>query len=186
VLFRELLADDVLVLWLDNDLVLRDTRHDIADGFDPADFQALCMEQTPHGPGPNSGVWLLRGCPETRNFLDELWQIGPLPGATLNDQATLAHLLGFSYLPSSTKPIAPSRYLAHTGWIDHRWNMLSVFHPEAPLVARAIHYGGLDLPAKYEHIREQLIRDRLPGFEGLLDPAVVAELTAPAYPHPRP
>ena len=185
-LLRDALADADLCLWLDNDLVLRDQEHDIADGLDDADFQAFCLEQTPHGFGPNSGVWLMRSCPEAKAFLDDVWLTGPLPDATLNDQATIAHLLGFSYLPTFTKPIASSRYLAHTGWLDARWNMLSVFHPEAPLVARAVHYGGLDFAAKYEAMREQLIRDRLPGFETLLDPAVVAELTAPHYPHPCP
>ena len=166
-LLRRLLPSADEVLWVDNDFVLRG-QTDPAAELHRADFQGLCMEQTAHGPGPNSGLWLLRNVDEAHLFLAQLWDRGPIPGARLNDQATLATLLGFSCLPAYTKPVDPSPYLARTGWLDYRWNLLSPLHPEAPWIGKGIHYGGLDLEAKLERIRAQLVSDRLEGWESLL------------------
>lgn len=183
-LLRDALDTAEICLWLDCDVVLRDDHSDVAAGFAAEDFQALCLEQTPHGFGPNTGLWLLRSCAEARDFLDQVWQTGPLPGASLNDQATVAHLLGFSYLPSFTKPVRGSDWLPRTGWLDHRWNMLSIFHPEAPLVARGIHFGGLELEQKQVQMAQQLVRDRLPGWQRCVSPEVAAAIENTDYPHP--
>jgi len=161
---REILGSTDVCLWVDCDFVLRGDG-DLLAGMLPEDFQGLVMEQTPHGPGPNTGLWALRNCEEAHEFLELVWETGQLPDAKLHDQATVAHLLGFSYLPWITKPVHASPWLAHTGWLDRRWNMISVYHPEAPLVAYGIHYGGMNLAEKRGAIINQLIRGRLPGWE---------------------
>ena len=185
-LLRQLLPEAETVLWVDSDIVLRDQDRDIAQHFHPEDFQALSMEHGDHGPGPNTGIWLLRNNTEAREFLDAVWERGPLPDATLNDQATVASLLGFSYLPNLTRPVSPSPWLARTGWIHPSWNTLLVMHPEQQSVARGIHYGGLPLAEKRVLIRQQLVSDRLPGWEQLLDPEAVAAIKLTDISHPAP
>jgi hypothetical protein len=161
---QHLLEVDVL-LWCDCDIVLRAHQLDMADEFHGDDFQALCMENAPQGPSPNTGVWIMRNTPEAHDFLQAVWETGPLPGALLNDQATTAHLLGFSYLPYITKPMYPSPYLARTGWLDHRWNMLTIFHPEAAVTSKGIHFGGMPTASKQVLIEQYLDQMRRRDIE---------------------
>jgi len=164
-LLRQQLPDYDFCLWVDVDFVIR-SHEDVLKGLRDEDMQGMVMEQTPHhGVGPNSGLWILRNCVESQQFLDEVWETGPLPGATLNDQATIAHLMGFSYLPDYTRPVASSPWAEKTSWLPLQWNMLEIFHPEAYLVAKAIHFGGLDNKTKLREIKRQLVRDKLPGWD---------------------
>jgi hypothetical protein len=182
-LLRELIADDDL-LWLDCDVVLQSDNDPWAEIRDE-DFQALVMEQTPHGPGPNTGVWCLRSCPETRSFLDAVWAGGQQSQATLHDQAAVAQLLGWSVLPQQTKPLHYSSWLAHTGWLDYRWNMQPTTQLEAYTVAWGLHFAGLPLANKHLAISQQLITQRLPGWRTLVPPELVAQWSdRRAYPHP--
>lgn len=166
-LIRERLADVDVLLWLDADFVIRRQDLDISDELFPEDFQAVCMEYHAAGPSPNLGLWMLRNVPEAHEFLDRMWELGDLPGAQLYEQSTFCHLLGFSYLPHFSKPVAGSPYLARTGWLDARWNNLYLFYPEGRWRANAVHFGGIELAEKFFHIRNQLEQDRLPGWEEL-------------------
>lgn len=187
VLLREWLPQVELLAWFDCDIVIRRQDLDIADEFYPDDFQALCLEYIVNGPSPNPGVWLLRNVPETHEFLDLLWETGDLPGAQLPEQATLGHLLGFSYLPHFTKPVTGSPFLLHTGWLDPRWNMIDLFHPEARLAAHAVHFAGVELVEKAVGIRQLISRERLPGWIELEDPNWRGQAQRPIwerFPHP--
>lgn len=187
VLMREWLSRAKVLLWFDCDLVIRRQDLDIVDEFYPDDFQALCLEYLTNGPSPNPGVWLLRNVDEAHEFLKLLWETGDLPDADLPEQATLGHLLGFSYLPSFTKPVRGSPYLLRTGWLDPRWNCIDLFHPEARLSAHAVHFAGVELVEKAVGIRQQLSRERLPGWIELEDPAWREQVQRPMwerYPHP--
>lgn len=182
-LVRAALEEAEYVLWVDCDILIRSLEEDILEGMGESDFQALCLESTPHGVGPNSGVWILRNSQRAKEFLDLILATGPLPNATLNDQATIAHLLGYSYLPFQTKLVRKSPWLVGTGILDSRWNMLHVFHAEAPLIAKAIHYGGLTLEEKKIYMKGQLIRDRLPGWQEAAGEELTKILTQ-VYPEP--
>jgi hypothetical protein len=188
-LIRERLRHYEVVLWLDCDFAIRRQALDVAAGFYPQDFQALCIGYTPNGLEPNPGLWLVRNVGEAHEFLDLMWATGNIPDADLYMQATLQKLLGFSYLPSFCKPVSPTRFLARTGWLDPRWNCLELFEPDAGLFAHAVHYAGMEFTDKFVGIRHQITRDRLPGWEALEDPGWVelAELPAPErFPHPAP
>jgi len=164
-LLCEHLAGSEACLWIDCDFVIR-TFDDVMPDLQDDDFQGLVMEQTPHhGIGPNTGLWLLRNSREAKDFLDLVWKTGPLPDARLNDQATIAHLLGFSYLPDYTRPLNFSPWLAGTSWLPPRWNMLEIFHPEATLIAKGLHYGGSKTDKKLWLIRRQLVQDKLAGWQ---------------------
>lgn len=179
---RELLDDSDLLLWVDNDLLLRASSEDVAAHLHPLDDQALCMEQTVHGPGPNTGLWLLR--PSARSFLDAVWDTGQLPDARLHDQATVAHLLGWSYLPHLTRPIAPSAYASRCGWLDPRWNVLVCERERSARTSWGLHYGGMATTVKAALMRQRIIDDRLPGWRALLDAEALATIETTEWEHP--
>lgn len=159
------------VLWVDSDFVLR-TKGDPSSCVQPGDIMGLVMEQTPHGVGPNTGLWFVRK--EARGFLDKLWSVGQLPGATLRDQATVAHLLGFSYLPGYTRPISGSPWADKVSWMDNRWNALRVYGQ----TGWGMHYGGMSVDVKCALMRQQIIDDRLAGWRDLIGPQEVEAIDA--------
>jgi len=170
-LIREALAEADLVVWMDADVLVRDVR-DIAETLPLDAAHGLCIEETEQGIGPNTGVWVLRPHERTLQLLDEVWALGPISGAVLNDQARVSERLGFSWAPQRLRPLRGSPYLESMAWIPSRWNMLTVYHPEAALVASAMHFGGLTTDEKCAQIRQQILVDRLPGWEALCSPAL--------------
>ena len=65
-LLRAALERAPLAMWVDADvLILRDDE-DVAGHLHPAAFQALALEHVPaeHRVNPNTGVWLMRSCPQ--------------------------------------------------------------------------------------------------------------------------
>lgn len=169
-LLRKHLPRSELCLWLDSDIILAEQSLDIAEEFHPEDFHALCMEQTPHGPGPNTGVWLLRNCERAHCFLQAVWERGQPAGARLQDQAAVGELLGWSVLPERTRPLHPSPWLNGTGWLDPSWNTLAVHQPVALPHARGLHYGGMESVRKTVLMEQALIDRRLPGWQACLPP----------------
>jgi len=184
-LIKDLLARNDFLIWVDCDFVLRSEANPL-DELRDEDFQGLVMQNDAGGPAPNTGLWLLRNCDRAHRFIERVWEVGQLPDATLNDQATVSHLLGFSYEPAQCKPMRGSEFLAQTGWLDRHWNMLYSNSPEAALVGRGIHYGGahtMPLEHKLTAISTQLRRDGLAGWEPLLP--LAAELNdGPPLRHP--
>lgn len=175
VVLRDHLREAPAVLWVDHDLLLRE-QSDPAAGMPVDACMGLCIEQTEAGIGPNTGLWYLRHDPDTFAFLDEVIAMGPIPGAVLNDQARVAERLGFTWAPQYLRPLTPRPILARTAWLDFRWNMLTVYHPEAKFLAKGYHVGGLPLDDKRVLLTHQIIEDRLPGWERLVPPAARASL----------
>jgi hypothetical protein len=85
-LLRRALHEAPLALWLDADVLLLRDDEDVSEHLLPSCFQALALEQVPHERrvNPNTGVWLLRSCPEAFAFLDAVDELGqqPAPGRT--------------------------------------------------------------------------------------------------------
>lgn len=125
-LLRETLTTHDLVLWLDADvLVLRDDE-DIARHLHPMHFQALALEQVPreHRINPNTGVWLMRSCPEAFDFLDAVERTGPQPGPWA-DQGAVLVTLGWDRGDGRyhwARPGAGSTFLDGTSWLPSGWN----------------------------------------------------------------
>lgn len=121
------------VVWLDSDLVVVDPREDLPD----TDFMALVEHRTKEGRMPNSGVWVLRSCDETRTFLDEVWAQTDLVDHKWWENAAICRLLGYDLDPVG--PGEPTAWRARTAWLDPRWNSI----PDAPAGrARIRHYPG--------------------------------------------
>ena len=125
-LLREALSAYPLVLWLDADVLLLRADEDIADHLGAGDFQALAIEQVPaeRRVNPNTGVWLLRACPQAFAFLDAVDAAGPQPGPWADQGAVLA-ALGWDRGDADYHGARPGRgsdHLGGTAWLPPGWN----------------------------------------------------------------
>ncbi|WP_353952463.1 hypothetical protein V6K52_03190 [Knoellia sp. S7-12] len=169
---REALAEFPLVLWLDADILLTRTDEDIADHLHPDHFQALALEHVPfeHRVNPNTGVWLMRSCPEALAFLDAVEAAGPQPGPWADQGAVLA-ALGWNRGDEVYRWAGPgvgSPFLAGTSWLPPGWNQPYLdgrtsencynsvpesyaTRPSVPF-PHAVHFMGMSWPARAEHM----------------------------------
>ena len=125
-LLRQALERHPMALWVDADvLVLRDD-DDITSHLHPGHFQALALEQVPaeHRVNPNTGVWLMRSCPQAFAFLDAVEAIGPQPGPWADQGGVLA-ALGWDRGDEDYRWARPGRgndFLTGTSWLPPGWN----------------------------------------------------------------
>ncbi len=154
-LLRELAGSHDLVLWLDADLVVVDTKLDIASELEPGRFLYMVEHQTKEGRMPNSGVMLLRGGAETIAFLDEVYAQQDLVEHRWWENAAICRLLGYQLDP--VRPGPPTALLReHTRFISGRWNSI----PDAPASdPRIRHYPGYSLKVRAALMaRDELLR----------------------------
>ncbi|MGY1604073.1 hypothetical protein [Geodermatophilus sp. SYSU D00815] len=168
-LLRAALREFPMALWLDADVLLVRDDEDVAVHLRPGAFQALALEQVPaeHRVNPNTGVWLLRSCPEAFAFLDAVEAAGPQPGPWADQGAVLA-ALGWDrgderYHWAGPGPGTP--FLARTSWLPTGWNQpwtgeraedecfnsAAASYAERPRVPRphALHFMGMTPAARY-------------------------------------
>jgi hypothetical protein len=168
-LMRQALHQHAYALWLDADvLVLRDD-DDISTHLHPRHFQALALEHVPaeHRVNPNTGVWLMRSCPEAFAFLDAVEQAGPQPGPWADQGGVLA-ALGWDRGDERyrwARPGLGSPFLAGTSWLPPGWNQPYLhgrdagdcFNSEVASYAdrpqvrdpHALHFMGMSPSARY-------------------------------------
>jgi hypothetical protein len=168
-LLRAALTRYPMALWLDADVLLVRDDEDIAAHLHPADFQALSLEQVPaeHRINPNTGVWLMRACPDAFAFLDAVERAGPQPGPWA-DQAAVMAALGWDLGDERhhwARPGLGSSFLSGTSWLPVGWNQpwvegrddadcynsSAASYSGRPRVARphALHFMGLSPAARY-------------------------------------
>jgi len=168
-LLREALWEHPLALWLDADVLLVRTDEDIAVHLHEDHFQALAMEQVPveHRVNPNTGVWLLRSCPQAFDFLDAVEEAGPQPGPWADQGAVLA-ALGWNHGDEGYRWAGPgqgSPFLAATSWLPAGWNQpwadgrteaecfnsTAASYADRPRVPdpHALHFMGMSPEARY-------------------------------------
>jgi hypothetical protein len=125
-LMRQALSEFPLALWLDADVLLMRTDEDIAEHLHPDHFQALALEQVPseHRINPNTGVWLMRSCPQAFSFLNAVEAAGQQPGPWADQGAVLA-ALGWNRGDGQyrwARPGTGTAFLAGTSWLPPAWN----------------------------------------------------------------
>lgn len=125
-LLRQALERHPLALWVDADVLLLRDDEDLTAHLHPDHFQALALEQVPseHRVNPNTGVWLLRSCPQAFAFLDAVEAAGPQPGPWADQGAVLA-ALGWDRGDEQyrwARPGPGSAFLASTSWLPPGWN----------------------------------------------------------------
>jgi hypothetical protein len=173
-LLREALQQYPLALWVDADVLLLRADEDVSMHLHPDHFQALALESVPaeHRVNPNTGVWLLRSCPEALAFLDAVEQVGPQPGPWADQGAVLA-ALGWDRGDEKyhwARPGVGSRFLAGTSWLPPGWNQPFVdgrtdadcFNSSAASYAdrprvpepHALHFMGMSPAARYRAMAE--------------------------------
>jgi hypothetical protein len=173
-LLRAALKTYPLAVWLDADVLVLRTDEDIVTHLHPADFQAFALEQVPleHRINPNTGVWVLRSCPEAFDFLDTVETVGAQPGPWADQGAVLA-ALGWERGDRQyrwARPGVGNRFLTRTSWLPPGWNQpyLEQRHDDElyngsadsytdrPSVARphALHFMGMTPAARYRSMRD--------------------------------
>ncbi|GAA6525584.1 hypothetical protein [Intrasporangium sp. DVR] len=125
-ILREALADHPMALWLDADVLVVRFDEDPAEHVHPDHFQALALEQVPfeHRVNPNTGVWLMRSCPEAFEFIDAVEEAGQQPGPWADQGAVLA-ALGWRRGDEEYHWAGPGEgtsFLSHTSWLPPGWN----------------------------------------------------------------
>lgn len=125
-LLRAALREHPFALWLDADVLLLRHDEDVRSHLHPAAFQALVLEHVPaeHRVNPNTGVWLLRSCPEAFAFLDAVEACGLQPGPWADQGAVLA-ALGWHRGDERYHWAGPgpgNAFTAATSWLPPSWN----------------------------------------------------------------
>ena len=175
-----------MALWLDADVLVMRTDEDIADHLHPHHFQALALEHVPfeHRVNPNTGVWLMRSCPESFSFLDAVSAAGRQPGPWSDQGAVLAALgwrRGDAGSTAGPVPGLGSPFLLHTSWLPTGWNQPYVdgrsaescynSSPESyatrPQVPRphALHFMGMTPQARSAHMARCALRAHDPATD---------------------
>ncbi len=168
-LLRAALAEHEFALWLDADVLVLRADDDITTRLRPGDFQALALEQVPaeHRVNPNTGVWLMRSCPQALAFLDAVETAGPQPGPWA-DQGAVLSSLGWDRGDERyrwARPGPGNAYTAGTSWLPPGWNApwqgarsdegcfnsAADSYADRPRVDRphALHFMGMSPAARY-------------------------------------
>lgn len=169
-LLRQALTVHPLVLWLDADVLLLRDDEDLTVHLHPDHFQALALEQVPaeHRINPNTGVWLMRSCPQAFAFLDAVEAAGPQPGPW-SDQGAVLAALGWDRGDETyrwARPGSGSPFLPGTSWLPAGWNQpylqgrrsedcfnsTAASYADRPQVLdpHALHFMGMSPEARYE------------------------------------
>jgi hypothetical protein len=168
-LLRDALLRAPLAMWVDADVLLLRADQDVTVHLQPSAFQGLALEQVPaeHRVNPNTGVWLLRSCPEAFAFLDAVETAGMQPGPWADQGAVLA-ALGWDRGDERyhwARPGSGNAFLAGTSWLPTAWNQpwtgpredvdcfnsAAASYADRPVVPRpnALHFMGMTPAARY-------------------------------------
>lgn len=171
-LLRAALREFPLAVWFDADVLIVRDDEDLAAHLHPQHFQALVLEQVPyeHRVNPNTGVWLMRSCPQAFAFLDAVEAAGPQPGPWA-DQGAVLYALGWDRGDDDYRWARPGKgnaFLAATSWLPPSWNQpylegrtsdnvynsAAESYADRPTVARphAVHFMGMTPAARREHM----------------------------------
>jgi hypothetical protein len=186
-LLRSALQRHPLALWLDADVLLLRDDEDVSEHLHPDHFQALALEHVPseHRVNPNTGVWLLRSCPQALAFLDAVERAGSQPGPWADQGAVLA-ALGWDRGDERyrwARPGLGNRFLGDTSWLPPGWNQpflerrtsAEAFNSAADSYAdrprvldpHALHFMGMSPAARYREMARVADRRTVaPGIAG--------------------
>lgn len=168
-LLRDALARAPMAMWVDADVLIVRADEDVAVHLHPSAFQALALEHVPaeHRVNPNTGVWLLRSCPQAFAFLDAVEAAGMQPGPWADQGAVLA-ALGWHRGDERyhwARPGPGNDFVTGTSWLPISWNQCwtgrraegdcfnsaADSYADRPRVPRphALHFMGMTPTARY-------------------------------------
>lgn len=120
------LDDYDVVLWLDCDVVIGDSRESIFECIDPEALQGVVIHETECGLVPNCGVWMVTQA--MRPLFKQFWD-GGLPAYRDHpwwEQAVVMDYMGYSVRDNAGWPysvdtgVTPLR--EYTTFLDPKWN----------------------------------------------------------------
>jgi hypothetical protein len=121
-ILRELIELYEIVVWLDADAVVVDTRRDIAHELEPGHFLYLVEHAYNDERVPNTGVVLLRSCDTAARFLDDAWDLTEqYKDHEWWEQASVMDLLGYD-MRHKRPGASVTQYRKQTKLISPRWN----------------------------------------------------------------
>jgi hypothetical protein len=168
-LLRDALERAPMALWVDADVLIVRADEDITVHLHPSAFQALALEHVPaeHRVNPNTGVWLLRSCPQAFAFLDAVEAAGMQPGPWADQGAVLA-ALGWHRGDERyhwARPGPGNDFVTGSSWLPISWNQAwtgrraegdcfnsaADSYADRPRVPRphALHFMGMNPTSRY-------------------------------------
>ena len=149
VVLHSLVAQHDLVVWIDTDALVLDGAPDIAGELTHDRFLHLVEHRTGRGRVPNTGVLAFRGGDRSQRFLERVWAQRRFVHDRWWENAAVNHLLGYRHL-RGVRRVAPSKWRAGVGLLDHRWNSI----PDDPSVRpHIVHFPGIPLADRLHALR---------------------------------
>ncbi len=167
---RSALEQNDVVVWFDADVLVCRTDRDILEHLRDSDYQGLVMHTVikEDRTNPNTGVWVLRNSAKTFRLLDRLTEIG-MPDGRWADQGAVMRALGWQLgderYHGARMPEVPNEFIEGTAWLPLEWNQ--PFHeryqnPQMSDDPFALHFMGMHVDERQQHMREQALRRKLP------------------------
>lgn len=139
-LIQELLGRYDLVMWVDADAAILDTRQDIVEPLGSKRV-AMTAHTTPEGEHiPNCGVLAVRSHRDVRAFLRKVWKQTQFIEHKWWENAAWLTLLGYELEPT-VRLVDPTRMHKRTAFLSNEWNSVPVDSAERP---RILHCAGQD------------------------------------------
>jgi hypothetical protein len=144
-LLQRLMDQYQAAVWIDSDAIIVEPSLDILDELPDTKDLGMVAHCTVEGPEiPNTGVLAIRSTPETRDFLQRIWQHQAFINHKWWDNAAALSLLGYT-TDAPVRRISSSRYQRLVHFLDEGWNSLPAAPSKNP---RIIHFAGEDHRAR--------------------------------------
>ena len=132
-----------------SDAVIRRFDKDIPDSIrGDADFyfvkERWCVPDTPSKWRLNTGVYVMRNCPSSRQLLDAAISRREYINHEWWDQAAISAVLGYwsvFFRPEEHRADEPTEISKRIGWLHSEWNASPVYDPVPNAIIR--HFYGL-------------------------------------------
>jgi Methyltransferase domain/galactosyl transferase GMA12/MNN10 family/Glycosyl transferase family 2 len=169
-LLQRLLRDYDVVVWVDADAIFVDASRDIAEELEPGRFLYFAQHRFGGMDAANTGVLVLRACPEADAFLAGAWERTEYIHHPYWEQAAMLALLGYEVdPPTRTRLVRPSHYMSGVKLLSSEWNSIVADSARRP---RVKHYAGEPHELRLAGLRQDL--EQLRRSESVDRPATPA------------
>ena len=154
-LIQRLLESNEIVLWLDADIVVVRSDHDIADELPDDRFMAMVEHTVGGKANPNTGVMVIRSGEEAKRFFAAVWESTQYLDHRWWEQAAVMHLLGYD--PDTGERVRESEWHDRIHWLGKEWNSIRDDPAENP---RIRHWPGFTVTRRFGEMALATVRAR--------------------------
>lgn len=139
---RDLLTSFDTVVWIDADALVVDPEPDLTALATPDRMLWIVSHHYDGADQPNTGIMVMHSGQAARDFLDAVWETEHLIDHPWWEQAAMLELMGYDVTSEIgvARMVNPTHWYAQVGWLDKRWNSISLDPHPAPYIR---HYAGL-------------------------------------------